>query len=330
MKRCFDGVYAHLSSCSTSSQNLERWASEEKLRRKAHRTSRIGTGSSPLGPPGVVTKRRSVLGLLSNGRSGSGGTVSLQQQTDASGNSRRDSRREWNVSKGDDSIDYDGTSPIDSPTDVLDDRQSEDRILAKGKAREGSDPFRDPSSATANTSAKRMSTIKPTSRAPIVTPGSAPTIRHRANEKLLREGGTLQMPSIVATDDDEEREAVRHLQELVIDPFQTAAEVDQQHRYLLARDAAKRIILDGDDGNGVVTAAPRPIMPPIRKSLSSSKFNEIGLENEENTLAADWLRENSAQDHAGQERKSWWTEWLCGCDGMEEEEDQQTGRTMPG
>jgi hypothetical protein len=256
--------------------------------------------------------------------------VSLQQQADASGNTKRDSRREWNVSKDDESSDYGGTTPIKSPIDITEDRQSEDMKLVKGKAREGSDPFRDPSSTTNNPSAKRMSTIKPTPRAPIVTPGSAPTIRHRANERLLKEGGTLQMPSIVATDDDEEREAVRHLQELVIDPFQSAAEVDQQHRYLLARDAAKKTILNGDDGKGIVTAAPRPIMPPIRKSMSSSKFNEIGLENEENTLADDWLRENSANDQAGEERKSWWTEWLCGCEGLEEEEDQQTGRTMPG
>lgn len=140
------------------------------------------------------------------------------------------------------------------------------------------------------------------------------------------------MPSIVATDDDEEKEAVRHLQELTIDPFQSAAEVDQQHRYLLARDAAKKTLLNGGDGRAPITAAPPPIMAPIRKSMSSSKFNEIGLDDED-TLAPDWLRaadDRTQQSDHSEGRKSWWTEWLCGCENIEEEEDQQTGRTMPG
>lgn len=257
------------------------------------------------------------------------------QQKDANGDVKPSFKRQsYSVSKVESTGNYDGSAAMAESTPNVDEdgQVIEFTRMSKGKAREGSDPFRDPSASVDNTSIKRSSTIKPTSRSPIVTPGSAPTIRHRANERLLKEGGNIQMPSIVATDDDEEKEAVRHLQEMAIDPFQSAAEVDQQHKYLLARDAAKKTILTGgDERTPIVTAAPPPIMAPIRKSMSSSKFNEIGLDDEE-TLAPNWLGsvDETQQSESSEGRKSWWTEWLCGCENIEEEEDQQTGRTMPG
>lgn len=288
----------------------------------------MGSGSGSSGGPNNLTKRFSAINILTSGR---GSPAGLQKENVGEG---RRNLNERNGSYGD-SSDSIMVGSADSIGSFEMERGSEDsRKLAKGKSKENSDPFRDPANARTSSSSSltKLNNVKPTPRAPIVTPGSAPTIRHRAIERALKLGGNADMPSIVATDEDEEREAVRYLQDLVIDPFQSAAEVDQHKQYLLARDATRKTILDGQEGSPIVTTPP-PIMRPMSKSSSSSKFNEIGLDDDENNnVATDWLQQRNAanqhsQDQQVEVKKSWWTDWLCGC--AEQDEDTQNGRTFP-
>lgn len=280
---------------------------------------RSGSGSS--GSPSNLTKRFSAINILTPGRARPAG---LQKET--SGEGRRN-LAERSSSYGD-SFESGMIDSVDTDREV-----EKSRKVAKGKSKENSDPFRDPANARSSSSSSltKLNNVKPTPRAPIVTPGSAPTIRHQAIERALKLGGNAEMPSIVATDEDEEREAVKYLQDLVIDPFQSADEVDQHKQYLLAREATRKTILDGQEGAPIVKAPP-PIMRPMSKNSSNSKFNEIGLEDDENnTLAADWLQQRNLsrdkQDQQIEDKKSWWTDWLCGC--AEQDEDTQNGRTFP-
>jgi len=217
---------------------------------------------------------------------------------------------------------------VESIPELANQGAKEAKRLVKGKGREESNPFRDPSS-----DATQRQSLRPTPRTPIVTPGRAPTIRHRAIEQARRTGESGRMPSIVATDADEEVEAVRHLQDLVIDPFQSASEMDEQRRYAMARDSAKRTILDGDEGAPIM-APPPP--PPLRKSFSDSKFNEIGLDDENGSNDSEEggnttpkpLDARSEEPQQAARRNTWWTEWLCGC-GNVEGDGEQSGRTCP-
>lgn len=299
-------------------QNLGRWASEEKQRRKALRMSRT---SSTLGAPpsAKLTKRLSALSILGTGKG------STQRDLEAgSSPTSGDSVKQESAASGDSWGDLDRGQRSDVASSEGD---QDAKRAAKGKRREDSDPFRDPS---VGSSLPRRPTGKPTARSPIVTPGRAPTIRHRAIERARETGETGQMPSIVATDADEEGEAVKQLQDMDINPFQSAAEVDEQRQLAMAREAARTAarttILHGEEGY------PPSGRMQMRKSMSSSKFNEIGLDD---AHTVDWPEEadgshpDGKHEARGARRIPWWSEWLCGCGREEDEEGEQMGRTCP-
>lgn len=213
----------------------------------------------------------------------------------------------------------------------------------KGKSRELSDPFQDPvQDSTARS--------KPTPRKPIVTPGRAPTIRHRAQEKVRSQGDGAQMPAIVAVDVDEEQEAQAALdrfRRLEDDPFQSASErAEERNRYTMKKSNSSYTIGSTIEDGSTDGAVPK------RKS-TSSRFNEIGLDDGED--ATGWPGDDdghspndttprpsrrSQSPATGDETRSasirdppprgpWWTEWLCGCGTPTDADLEQSGRTMP-
>ncbi|UZJ56841.1 hypothetical protein CBS101457_006161 [Exobasidium rhododendri] len=312
-------------------QNLERWAIEERQRRKALRTSRTGSMISPSTGTNRMSKRLSAFSILGPGK----GTLE-EQGTSIERHSTLLQRREGSTESGaswDSESKTQSSGSMDSLSERTIDGDGEARRAAKGKGRDASNPFQDPSSkeASTETSFQQRQSPKPTPRKPIVTPGKAATIRHRAIENARKTGGSGRMPSIVATDADEDAEAIRHLQNLVIDPFQSEAEAREHDGYTSAK---KQTLLEGDRSD---TDAASAGLPPLRQSFSSSKFNEIGLDDDVNSLygasshnpdpAGRASRVESPQND--QVRKTWWSEWLCGCGNVDEEEGEQSGRTCP-
>lgn len=230
----------------------------------------------------------------------------------------------------------------------------------KGKAREASDPFQDP--ATKNQPSQRTSNrLKPKPGMPIVTPGRAPTIRHRAIERAEATGAYSQAPSIVTTDTEEEQTVLAQLERIESNPFQTPDERSED----TTRDTGNGIrrplstalpigttIVDGASGRG-----DKALM---RKS-TSSRFNEIGLDDgddadgwpddadssretqRDHSMAKLQGRQKASRSHhanrwpeqepdreqeAHATRRPWWTEWLCGI-GPPRDDEGQSGRTFP-
>ncbi|PWN33399.1 uncharacterized protein FA14DRAFT_156096 [Meira miltonrushii] len=334
-------------------QKLEKWAAEEKMRRKAKRSSRT---ASILGPPTAssnnrLSKRLSVLGGL-----GSKNQPTLPEPVPAAfqdGDSTNPygshEKRGSVVGSSDALVDHRGnrssrwTREGSTPTleDVAESGQDENMYSSsisssrKGKARELSDPFRDPSNAPS------PHRIKPSARHPIVTPGRAPTMRHLADRKRMPSEG---MPAIIATDADEEKEAqatLARFQSLEDDPFQTPTEKAAEKRYTMQKSNSSYTIgstVDTTDAN--------------KRKSTASRFNEIGLDDGEE--AGGWPDEDESgqdskdetlkdDDNAGyanrlnvrpQEqnpppRAPWWSEWLCGCGTPTEADLEQSGRTFP-
>lgn len=350
-------------------QNLGRWAAEEKQRRKAARSSRAssvllsGAGASPtasLSPATALTRTPSKLAK----RFSQLGRPTLadvhRDSISSTGSSTEDQSRISGSIRSARSADASTLEDVPEVEDGAVDAQ-EERRRQKGKDRAPSDsnPFNDSSSSSENTVTERSRSLKPTARKPIVTPGRAPTIRHRAVENARRSGGTGRMPSIVATDTDQEEAENNRLQRATSsNPFSDAAEraagseVDSSGR----PSGAHVVLQHGDDEYGG-TMPPTPHSPRsarnrpsmLRKSTSSSRFNEVGLDDdgsptgwpseEEDTSfkpgqmghqqRMSWRQHQSDrdgnvdEDEDGQRRKPWWTEWLCGCDTMQDPDEEQ-------
>lgn len=357
-------------------QNLERWATEEKLRRKAARSSKTATlhlaktataSSTNLHPdsnsdltrtPSKLAKRFSHLGRLhkadthrdSIGSAGSSGEEHSSRSSQMSGSLRSASTLEDVPEHGD-----------WGETDA-----HEERRRRKGKERVPSDgnPFSDTSSTSEHTVMGRSQSIKPTPKRPIVTPGRAPTIRHKAIENARKSSGAGTMPAIVATDTDQEELEIMEMEKARLrDPFRDASEGDvsgsEKEKGSKRWSSAHVVLQHGDDGYDVKATAPphspssiTPMRPSmLRKSTSDSRFNEIGLddegspkgwpvEEEEEEIRSNQMRPqkgmswrqgpNSRLPHddeygQGQRRKPWWSEWLCGCGDMQDPNEEQVG-----
>lgn len=335
-------------------QKLEKWAAEEKMRRKAKRSSRT---ASMLGPPtnssnNRLSKRLSVLGGLGskNQPTLSEPVPAAFQDGDSTNPYGSHEKRGSAVGSSDALVDNRGNRTTSSrwtregstPTleDVGELGQDENVYSSsissarKGKARELSDPFRDPSNAPST------HRTKPSARHPIVTPGRAPTIRHLADRKR---GPSEGMPAIIATDADEEKEAqatLARFQSLEDDPFQTPSEKAAEKRYTMQKSNSSYTIgstVDTTDAN--------------KRKSTASRFNEIGLDDGEE--ADGWPDEDESEetakdeslkhDNAGYANRSsvrpqeqnppprapWWSEWLCGCGTPTEADLEQSGRTFP-
>lgn len=371
-------------------QKLEQWAVQEKSRRKAKRSSR--TASVLLTTPtntGRFGKRMSALGQMANNSSGRSqqGQSTLTEPTPAAfddtyGNSTTVNGAapyaKRNSIGSTDALVGSGTSAFrDASASVTDLRSQKEgsvdssvdseTMLAsrrKGKGREVSDPFQDPQPPS--------SYSKPSARRPIVTPGRAPTIRHRALERARTQDNG--MPAIVASDADEEQEARNTLDRfnsLEDDPFQTASEratvvtAAEEPTTKQQRPTIKTNVSSYTIGSTVEERSPET---PKRKS-TNSRFNEIGLDNEED--AAGWPMDDSGGEskeattprqakgrkhayngntmmdrihrksdvgdededdddhHEHLSRAPWWTEWLCGCGPPTDADLEQSGRTFP-
>lgn len=333
---------------------LEKWAAEEKMRRKAKRSSRT---ASILGPPtsssnNRLSKRLSVLGGL-----GSKNQTTLPepvpaafQESDSKNPYGLQEKRGSVVGSSDALVDNSGNRTTSSrwtregSTPTLEDAaesSQDDNVYSsstssdrKGKARELSDPFRDPSNASS------PHHTKPSARRPIVTPGRAPTIKHLADR---RRGPSEGMPAIIATDADEEKEAqatLARFQSLEDNPFQTPSEKAAEKRYTMQKSNSSYTIgstVDAVDAN--------------KRKSTASRFNEIGLDDGEE--AGGWPDEDESEQtskdetlkhdslgyanrpngHSHEEnlppRAPWWSEWLCGCGTPTEADLEQSGRTFP-
>lgn len=232
----------------------------------------------------------------------------------------------------------------------------------KGRARDGDDrsPFSDVPNTSPTTASKRRS-LKPTASHPIVTPGRAPSIRrtpagmpsivatdvdapgaphsHRpenanpflsSNEAASSNGGNYPLDSIREGDTDE-----------ALTKSPTAA---NQHPPFARRGTSETVTTLGSKGTTV-----RP--PSAASRMSMSKFREIGLDNDDD---ASGIQGYEDSEHGGQDahsrarqraareaeedrqrikegngRQPWWTEWICGCGRVVDEDNEQTGKTGP-
>ncbi|PWN46417.1 hypothetical protein IE81DRAFT_7566 [Ceraceosorus guamensis] len=192
---------------------------------------------------------------------------------------------------------------------------------------------------------------KATPRRPIVTPGRAPSVRYHA------EKSGKYAPAIVATDMDVAgREAGN--------PFIGKEEVEDasRSRYAMrgsgaysstinrpARQASASGLMEDlvEEPSTPTSAAPSAAQDPERRtsqlapprtSTSTSRFNEVGLD--EDDAWSPTMEEPSADagrnaqpradpiENEGR-RKPWWTELLCGCGLAPGADDEQTGKTGP-
>lgn len=193
----------------------------------------------------------------------------------------------------------------------VDEDQSSREALGrdKGKGRDVSismDPFQDPGHIPP----------KPRSGMPIVTPGRAATVRHRAVQQAEQSGEPHRAPAIVATDADEEQEAqaaIADLERNEDNPFQSADERSaERNRYVGAT------LVDGADATDMKD----------KRISSGSRFNEIGLTDHDTSHTPSLRRESETQLYEEPRRRPWWTEWLCGL-GRADEDEEQSGRTFP-
>jgi hypothetical protein len=352
-------------------QKLEQWAAQEKSRRKAKRSSR--TASTMLQPTNDrrFGKRLSAIGQMANptGRTQQSQS-SLTEPTPAAFDDAHDNPSRVNGAPYAKRNSIGSTDALvggpaafrDASASTVDLRSlrqgsadssydSESHSARrKGKGKELSDPFQDPQPAQAVYR-------KPSARRPIVTPGRAPTIRHRALERArVQESSGTPLPTLLASDADEEREArdtLDRFNSLDDDPFQSASERAQGK----GQDARKRPTIKTNVSSYTIGSTVEDKSPdtPKRKS-TNSRFNEIGLDDDED--AAGWPLDDSKEatprlsarnygydGHGFDDRSDknddrttsddppprapWWTEWLCGCGPPTEADLEQCGRTFP-
>ncbi|PWN53707.1 hypothetical protein IE53DRAFT_121885 [Violaceomyces palustris] len=385
-------------------QNLERWAAEERQRRKAARASK--TGSQYLASD---NKGNSIVRRLSSLRSSSRNTPSLgsgpsserlaigspvdagtavmpsltgvrrESLTNAGAGLQRNFSRAASFSSSNDgasvsdmraaSYDLSKTEggSVSSPPGAEGAAPGSPGREGKGKARQLRDPFRDPSengygnrSPESNFSSPgRGGRPTPTALRPIVTVGRASSIQRRAMENNSNRNGPSKgrkvLPSIVATDTELETQRGSSKE----NPFVSNEERGSSARPEMSTSSTYGSIPQARRSSGMASTTlhegeeegyyDNPIdksdngdlaesgIPLGRPSTSSSKFREIINDDEED----DWATTNrnalddpkksskAARDALGRpKRKPWWTEWLCGCGGGLDDEEQ-AGRTNP-
>lgn len=348
-------------------QNLERWGAEEKMRRKAHRTSKLAAARAP----SVSTSYRTTSGgfhELSNGLGSGPSTELLTQHTVASPGTtyspharnrtetfedRRGSngsivgrhalQRPSSVSSAESAQSFASFGSDDRPNRKLPaigsrvpPRTSNGAALSGVREETGNarNPFVDPADThdSAYSTKPRPLSHKPTPTAtrPIVTVGRASSVQRRALENGYTgkgKGKARSMPTIVATD-TEPAEATRGLR-ISGDPFVDDKSFDTETSTTLHQGdddtaAPHRRQYTGDLGESDLADGIKPTHS--RTSLSSSKFREH-LDTED-----DKARSRSGAEHGEPvqaQRKPWWTDWLCGCGTMYDDDDEQAGRTNP-
>ncbi|SPO49356.1 uncharacterized protein PSANT_07049 [Moesziomyces antarcticus] len=342
-------------------QNLERWAAEERQRRKAQRSSKLlanrnstnnnnlGAGPSserladgPGASPSMSYDPR--LGAADRRGSGSSSAAAAQGLHRSASSSSFDSSQ--NTSSGS------GSSSKGLGT------------TANGSAR---NPFRDPSDGGApEVTLEKRASLKPqpTASRPIVIVGRASSIQRRALESGYNSKGKgkgRSMPTIVATDTEAEAEAEAEMGRVssrVDDENPFASVEDRQPRArtesstmiheggldeevaLEMAGRAQAELTSGDIGESSLST-DQPIRPPPgRTSTSSSKFRELGItegddwiETMGRSLSKDWSRKMRIAPHADgdetahEQRKPWWTELLCGC-SRDEDDDEQVSQSF--
>lgn len=205
-------------------------------------------------------------------------------------------------------------------------------------------PLRDPFDETSSDDFRSSPTLRnnkptPTARHPIVTPGRAPSISRRSSAPLSTRGS---MPSIVATDADAGANADLR------NPFRSdegekggaatsrtgsgGYSMNSGRRY--GRESSGlRDVEEGDERESNTSPIGNSrsgddVEARPRKSTSSSRFQEIGIdgegdaEAEEEKERADRERRRRGNKEEETPRKAWWTDWLCGC-GAEPDDDEQ-------
>jgi hypothetical protein len=218
----------------------------------------------------------------------------------------------------------------------------------KGKGRAVDNPFNDPSDGDGHDAGEERyrgsapsNKPRPTAKYPIVTVGGVPRVRRHLGPGVTPDGRTL--PSIVSTDAD----AV---------PSSTGkGKYDMKRGGASYGQASKPGTIDEDrdeedrqnakDSAAKVARQIGELAPPIRKSTSESRFNEIDLdlsdEDEDDSAATEhhagqsrpeagarhgFTQESNSRPAGAHEeggrRVAWWTEWLFCCGGPPPDDEQ--------
>ncbi|CAO1617420.1 unnamed protein product [Sympodiomycopsis kandeliae] len=235
---------------------------------------------------------------------------------------------------------------------------------SRGTGRADQSPFADPSEFPRQSASSKRASLKPSASRPIVTPGRAPSIRRTPTNTPQ-----IIATDVDAQQEKRNSRRHRDGQNPFLSASEAAVEAAEKgghynnhfndHESDIGLPSMNRTTTS-DSLNSLSSTST--IQQP--KRMSMSKFREVGLDlsegEEESTLSSNEIQrrrelkrtitrngqesdsEDDERDHRSREanedrmkikqgkgRQPWWTEWICGCGRVIDDDNEQTGKTGP-